>query len=434
MTLARIVHQGPNGPLYGGLTWLPCPQGRPTRRALRAAREPLQASHSVLVRHADTAFYGLTTEDDEGIARRARSAAAQFVHRLGDSMHDAALVLQVHQEGQGSNRPPNGGPQYFAALIERGVPLAEVFGSEDRVRSLLAGFQGRVFTDTAAFAEPSASWKWLDDTPASAARLRRIPGNPWFVAATALSLSTAAGGWLLWHSHQAQIERETVLAAAREADPLPRYLAALQQQRQRAGVSPAQWRGVVRDLLALPWQTAGWQLQSIDCAPADNHCQATWLRRGGTYRDLRSAMPRHEWVRLSDQPLQLDQAVTTWRIQLDAVPLPAEAPPYEQFARDAGSLFQVWRTASLSVEARAPGLWPTVPGLPQTIAHPHAIRRGEIAVSQIPVPYLYEVIATTPPTVAWTRLRLDVVDPSPTTPSATRRALMASLAGSFYVR
>lgn len=445
MALARIVHQPSSGPLYGGLTWLPCANGRPSRRALRQAREPLLASHSVLVRNAHTAFYGLTTDDDDGIARRARSAAAQFAIRLAPSVPDAALVLRMRQDEEGTARSESAGTLYFAVLVERGVPMGEVIGSEDRVRSLLAGFSGTVFTDSPAFGAVNASWEWLADPPAPAARLRRIPGNPWHAVVAVFTFAGLAGSWMGWQSHQAQQERESALAIARDADPLPRYLTALQQQRQRALTNRDQWRSLLRDLMALPLHVAGWQLQAIDCVPAEGLCRATWLRRGGTYRELKTAMPRHEWDPLSDQSLQLDQATTAWRANVDRAPLADDTPTYDEFAREAGSVFQVWRTASLNVDARSPSLWPVVAGVPASITHAQAIRRGEISVGQIPAPYVAEVIAIAPPTVTWTRLRVDVaLDAHTRTITAASgassasagqaRSLMASLEGSFYVR
>lgn len=434
MALGRIVHLTPTGPLYGGLTWLPCANGRPSRRALREAREPLMASHSVLVRNAQTAFYGLTSDDDDGIARQARSAAAQFVHRVADPALDAALVLRLRQAEQGAERPESAGALYFAVLVERGAPMAEVIGNEDRVRSLLEGFTGSVFTDSPLFGPANASWEWLADPPTPAARLRRIPGNPWHAVVVLLAFATLSGSWLAWQSHQARRERESAFSAARDADPVPRYLSALQQQRQRALANRDQWRSLLRDLLALPTQVGGWQLQWVDCVAAESRCQAHWLRRGGTFRELQAAMPRHEWVGLVDQSLHLDQAATAWRVNVDLQPLAGDTPTYDQFAREAGSTFQVWRTAALSVDARSPTLWPAVAGMPSTMSEPQAVRRGELTVGQIPVPLVAEVIAAAPPTVTWSRLRIEIADASPTSAAAAARAVLASLEGSFYVR
>lgn len=434
MSIDRSFHVTPAGALLAGLAWRPPAGGKPTRSSLASAAALTESSHHVTLQSPAGAVHGLwrfrTTEEGQRLPRGALSAAALFALKVGRSHPAATLALRVPgHAGQGA--------RLYVAVLEGGLPSIDTIGAVDDMRRLLEGDQnlGPVWSnDSAGFPGATAvDADWLvQQSPAAlkAARLHAVPLNPWPVVGAAAMATLLVVGYIGWQRHKAAAAQRELEQAAAEADPRPRYLAALAMQRPMMSTDRLQMLNVVRNLYRLPAFVPGWQLSGVECTAARQACAASWMRRGGGYDDLRAALPQQQLVLDADAVQHLDTAVTTWSIVVGRGPIGTALPSMEAAALLGGTLWQGWRTAEIGVDVRPAVLWPATADLPPEFRDPQAVQRGEIAANGVPAALALDALEAAPPWVSWEAVRLELGDLSGT---PNRSQLQITLTGHYYV-
>lgn len=433
MALDRVILETSAGALLGGLKWAPL-VGKPGRVALNQARAMHDGvSHAVLLAGAEVASYGLfgrrVSEEGEALPRQMVSAAAAFALRVGAQEPDAALVLHLADPNDGAAE------RCYVVVLHNGVPVADEITSKTDALNLI-GSTARVYADDdVSFprCEP-ADLEWLAQGAGKAARIQAIPLDPWPLLVGGLVVLALAAGWMGMKRYQRIQEERRIAAEAARADPVPKYLGALEAQSPQMA---SQREGIARmadRLFALPVAVPGWRLQTAECLAREQVCVAQWRRVGGTFVDLERALPGQTLqpvlaaqTGLAELDLaQTRQSVTVERASLlsDAQRLPTLRQVHDRF----GPQLQVWKTAKLGVDLRAPRLWPSVPEVPAGFTHARALQAGDFLVRDVPGPFVHELIREAPAPMSWERLRLVVED----NPDPLGR-LKFELSGSLYV-
>jgi hypothetical protein len=157
----------------------------------------------------------------------------------------------------------------------------------------------------------------------------------------------------------------------------------------------------------------------VDCGATQQQCALTWSRQGGTFDDIRDALPTQTLIPFKPQgaPVPLLDAATTrvpWAVQRESLLTGPQAitplPSFDNAMADVMPLLQMWRTAGLTIEIKPAALWPTLPGIPRELRHPSAVLRGDIVISGVPGPFIQEVLETAPPWIQWEGVRAELGD------------------------
>lgn len=429
----RIIATSAAGPLLAGLDWRPPASGVPSRAALKEALSLAEARYYVELSAGERTVYGLlppTGLDDVATAPKgALAAAALFSQAVGESHPNAALLLTLEPLDERESRR-------LLVVLEDGLPSIDMLGDDEGVLRALADEQRPMWADDRV-AYPHAqvaSLDWLCEaaTPAAAklAQLRKQPLNPMPVLIAVASAAVLIGGGLAWQNHQRVKAQELAAQRAAEADPIPKYQAALAQQAPSAGFEGQDLARVLADLYQLPVQVPGWSLQQIDCDAAQSACQAKWVREGGGFDELRAALPKHEVVLDGAEGAtpSLATATSRWAIKVARRALEASLPTLNDALSKDGPQLQGWLTAELALDLKAPALWPAPPEVPVTLAGKGFVRRGEISVKGAPADFAGEILLQAPRWVTWESVHMDV---SPQ--SAPKGRLSLSLSGHYYV-
>jgi len=434
-TLERLIAHTPQGELLGGLLWRAPTAGRNRTRALLEARSLTRdASHYAQAQVGAHLRYGLfqprAAEEGLGLPKGTLAAAACFSSLVGARAPNAALVLSVAASG------PRKEERYFVVCLEDGVPVIDILSNEVDARNALGGEDRPIWSDN-PLAYPNcepADFGWLAMGGDRSARVQAIPINPWPVIGVALLVSLTLGGWLLAQRlHRLEGEHKA-LQAARAADPVPRYLAALTAQRPAMAVDRAALVAAAADMFSYRTWVPGWSLASAECSARLQACTREWVRRGGSFDDLREALPHDKLDMLVPQgssvPL-LDAARTSHPLALRRVDLLADGRALRSLQAAlsaAGAQLQRWRTADVVVELKRPGLWPHVPDVPATFQHPRALLAGAVEMRNVPGPFILEALRAAPDFFSWESVRVDVGQGAD-----VKGLLKFSAAGVFYV-
>jgi len=434
-TIERLIASTPQGPMLAGLLWRAPSAGRSRARALQEAKSlTADATHYAVAEVNGQLRYGMyqarASEESVALPKLAQSAAACFALRVGAQAPNAALVLTVPAAGQRKE------DKYFVVCLEDGVPAVDVLSNEVEARNALGAEDRPIWSDNPVAYPNSAAadFEWLATAAGKSTRLQSIPLNPWPLVGIGVALAVVAGGWgWMQHARRAEEARQA-LEAARAADPVPRYLAALQSRRPAMAADRQAMVAAVDALFLLRTWVPGWQLATADCVAASQTCADEWVRKGGTWDDLRRHWPqaRLELVQAPGgaAPL-LDRARLTHPVAIPRVDLVAAAAPLltlpQAFAA-AGPQWQVWRTADLPLEFKKPTLWPRLSEVPASFQHPSAVLAGDVELRNVPGPFILEALRTAPKFISWEAVHLDVNEGSD-----ARLALKFSASGVFYV-
>ena len=178
----------------------------------------------------------------------------------------------------------------------------------------------------------------------------------------------------------------------------------------------------------------GWSLASAECSARAQACTRDWVRRGGSFDDLRKALPGEALEMLVPQGSvvpALDVARTSrpFRVARRSMLDPHHPLHSLQAAiSEAGPQLQRWRTADVVVELKKPALWPHVSDVPSTFQHPAAVLAGDVDMHNIPGPFIVEALDAAPGFVSWESVRVDLGEGSD-----ARGLLKFSATGVFYV-
>jgi hypothetical protein len=433
--IERLIASTAQADLLGGLFWRAPTAGQGRSRALVEARAlTSDATHWAQAQVGTHLRYGLfqprASEEGVHLPKGTLAAAACFSRLVGSRAPNAALVLSVPASAQRKE------DKYFVVCLEDGVPVIDVLSNEIDARNALGGEDRPIWSDNPVAYPNSetADFSWLASGGDRSARLQPMPVNPWPVVGAALVASASLGAWVLvQHLHRVQVDRKAA-AAARAADPAPKYLAALAGQQATMATDRPAFVAATHEIFGYATWIPGWSLASAECSARARACTRDWVRRGGSFDDLHRALPDDGLEMLAPQGSTvpaLDIARTThpFRI-LRRTMLDADHPlrSLQVAFSDAGPQLQRWRTADVVIELKKPTLWPRVAEVPAAFRHPAAVMAGDVDMHNIPGPFIAEALSSAPDFVSWESVRVDLGEGSD-----ARGLLKFSATGVFYV-
>lgn len=436
MAIERIVGQTSAGPMIGGLDWRPPSHGKHSTRNLHDTKSQTDATHYTLLEFKGLLRYGLyrarPAEEMHKLPKGVISAAACFSNLVGEHAPNGALVLPVES---GDERQEQ---KYLVVVLEDGVPHIDAVVTETAARDTM-GSEERPTWAYSDIKYPNCElvdYEWLAKGASKAVRVLPIPTNPWPVVTLALIVAIVIGSWWVYgQARKAELARAEAIRASQN-DPVPKYLGALSVQAESMATKRADVVVSLERIFDLRVTIPGWQLTEVDCVAGRQQCVSYWTRKGGTYQDIKAALPSETLVPVnlagSNLPA-LDQATTVapWPVKkqslLNGADKPGAIPSFDRAMNDVGPLLQVWRTAGLDVELKPATLWPAVEGVPPEFKHPSALLRGEILIGSIPGPFIKEVLETAPPWIQWESLRVDLSEGN------MRGRLNFKVMGNYYV-
>ena len=433
--IERMIASTAQGDLIGGLFWRAPTAGQSRGRALVEARAlTSDATHWAQAQVGSHVRYGLfqprASEEGVRLSKGTLAAAACFSRLVGQQAPNAALVLTVPASAQRKE------DKYFVVCLEDGVPVIDVLSNEIDARNALGGEDRPIWSDNPVAypnCEP-ADFAWLVSGGDRLARLQPMPINPWPIVGTGLAATASLGAWLLvQHVHRVEAERKAS-AAARAADPTPRYLAALAGQQASMATDRPTFVAATREIFGYRTWIPGWSLASAECSARAQACTRDWVRHGGSFDDLRRALPDDALEMLVPQGSSvpaLDVARTRHSFKVARHTMLDPRRPLRALQAtfsDAGPQLQRWRTADVVVELKKPALWPRVPEIPASFQHPAAVLAGDVDMHDVPGPFIVEALSSAPDFVSWESVRVDLSEGSD-----ARGLLKFSAKGVFYV-
>ena len=434
-SIERLIASTAQGELLGGLLWRAPTAGQGRSRALVEARLlTSDATHWAQAQVDSNVRYGLfqprASEEGVRLPKGTLAAAACFSRLVGQQAPNAALVLSVPASAQRKE------DKYFVVCLEDGVPAVDVLSNEIDARNALGGEDRPIWSDN-PIAYPNceaADFAWLAAGGDRQARLQPMPINPWPLIGAGLVVSTSLGAWMIaQHVHRVEVERRAV-AAARAADPVPRYLAALMAQQASMATDRSTLVAGAHEIFGYRTWIPGWSLASAECNARVQACTREWVRRGGTFEDLRRALPEDALEMLVPQgsavpALDLARTRHPFKVARRTMLAPGRPlRPLQVSLSDAGPLLQRWRTADVVLELKKPALWPHVAEVSTTFQHPAAVLAGDVDLHNIPGPFIVEALSSAPEFVSWESVRVDIGEGSD-----ARGLLKFSATGVFYV-
>lgn len=415
MEIERVLADTSAGPVIGGLSWRPPNGGKHSMRRLYEARNlTTDATHYVLLEADKAVVYGLyqprASEERARLPKGVLSAAHCFAALVGHRSPNAALVLTVPASERRRDE------KVYVVVLEDGVPVVDSLTSEMEARNALGSEDRPIWSDN-PMSYPhceSVDFEWLASGVTKAARVTVIPMNPWPLIILTLFVVAAAAGWLLIQKAKQAEARRKQLEAAAANDPVPKYLAALALKAPTMAADREQFVAIVQGLFTLPVRVPGWSMVSVDCSVDARQCVSAWQRKGGTYDELRRARPGETLHTVTAEgsavPL-FDLAKTVRGIQVErhsAIDPARPLPVLDEAMTISGPLWQVWKTADISVEIKQPTLWPQAAGVPPAFVHPSALRSGSISISNVPGPFVVEALRAAPAWVSWETIHIDL--------------------------
>ena len=433
--IERLIATTAHGDLLGGLFWRAPTAGQRRGRALLEARALTSgATHWAQAQVEAHVRYGLfqprASEEGVRLPKTTLAAAACFSRLVGRRAPNAALVLTVPAAAQRKE------DKYFVVCLEDGVPVIDVLSNEIDARNALGAEDRPIWSDNPV-AYPNcapADFAWLAAGADRQSRLQPMPVNPWPLVGATAAAAVALGGWMLLQQlHRIDAARRAA-EAARAADPVPRYLAALKSAQAAMSTDRATLVAAAMQMFGYRTWIPGWSLASAECSARTNACTRDWIRRGGNFEDLRMALPNDTLEMLLPQGTDvpaLDVARTSrpFRVARRSL-IDARHPlrPVQAAMADAGPQLQRWRTADVVLDLKRPTLWPHVPDVPSGLRHPAAVQAGEVEMRNIPGPFIVEALDAAPDFVSWESVRVDLGE------GADARSLLKfSATGVFYV-
>ena len=433
--IERLLASTAQGDLLGGLFWRAPTSGQGRSRALLEARAlTSDATHWAQAQVGAHVRYGLfqprASEEGVRLPKGALAAAACFSRLVGQQAPNAALVLTVPAAAQRKE------DKYFVVCLEDGVPVIDVLSNEIDARNALGGEDRPIWSDNPVAypnCEP-ADFAWLASGGDRLARLQPMPMNPWPLVGAGLVAVASVGAWLLvQHAHRVEVERKAAMAA-RAADPAPRYLAALAGQQASMATDRSSFVAATREIFGYRIWIPGWSLSSAECSARTQACSRDWVRRGGSFDDLRRALPDDALEMLVPQGSNvpaMDIARTKHSFAVgrhSAIDPRRPLRSLQATVSEAGPQLQRWRTADVVLELKKPALWPRVADVPPTFQHPAAVLAGDVDLHNVPGPFIAEALSAAPDCVSWESVRVDVGEGSD-----ARALLKFSATGVFYV-
>jgi hypothetical protein len=273
--------------------------------------------------------------------------------------------------------------------------------------------------------------------------LQRIPVNYAKFAAPALvGVGVIAVGAALFARAQHE-ERVRLEAAEKARDPRLLYDAASRTAFNAVYVPPAQWVKVISAMTSaanLPVAIPGWAAKTATCTASTGKLTTTWARSGGTYDELRGALPNQLVQAISNSAAggslpdtEKAQSVTSCAVSLGPYPAIVDGklkPQAEHYVSNL-TFEQRLKTAKFTVAPKPPVVYPTIDGSAEKlVSYPPVVLRGDYSISSVPMVFVPEVLNTLPMNVAISSVTLTLQQPS----NDNKQTVLVSLDGHHYVK
>lgn len=339
----------------------------------------------------------------------------------------AALVLTLPKGEYAVVTVLNGLPGTDHIYKDAAAAMAEV-ASQMRTHPALS-----VFADDAVmFPTTLLDHGLLESIAAASGKdtlIRPLPINILKLLAWSLIAMGALAGYQYHRQSSAEQAQRERIEKARLANPVPKYLTALEARRHELGASRPSLVEAYRSALRIPVQVDGWNLSKVECL-YPGQCSSVYTRSTGTYRQLRAEI---DFMKLDKgESMNLNEAKMVW--QQPMPPAPVEPPDRLMslpafISGESGSQLQTWMLAGLGVQMQKPSLWPEVPGVSADFRHEAALAVGQFEVTNVRLPILEEVVSKAPSNVIWKSFTLDFSDQN----SNALEKARATAKGIYYV-
>ena len=425
---ARVVVRKGGVSLVAGLSWAPLvePSGRKLASEIRKAASELDASRILLFKCNELRTLGLyahdvgTPDDDldqeqgRGLFSRStlHSFAATFAAFVGT--RNALLAYTLGKTGTHA----------VVVIIEGGVPVIDEIKDIEAVQSIAhayaSGQQGYNYVFHTNDPGTFGGLALPDDHPVlteadllgHVGRHTRLVGKPINLLAVAglfLVLGLAVAAYFAWTDYQVQQSRLKALRQAAEADPVPKYEAALIAAAANLGPPKAEIARLLDLIGQYPVSEAGWILSGVSCSGAAGACVSSWGRESGTTQDLTAARAQFQ------ERLEVEEALSRVRLtrslDIKAAGLVPSAIPggAEQYVT-MDSLLQRWNNAGLEITySKSNSMpWPAVGGVDVKSLRPGPVVQRTPLQVIAPLYLAKELAAQTPANVWWTDLEASV--------------------------
>lgn len=364
-------------------------------------------------------------DPDEKIPSELYSLAALLVHTFPNEPN---LVLAWKMDTKTA-----------VVVVQGGIPVVDEV-KEHREASALAhkamqggfGVRGhRLFTNEAQWFSTfsrleTISLESLLEQKSNATRLTVMPFKPATLMAAVIVvffLASAVVGVVQLNKAREKDRLRKEMAAS---DPVPPYLAALDENINRMGFARKDLIANIAAISKYPAWQDGWLLTKIECIPGQ--CISRWARVGGTTSELLAARSGEQML-----PESTDDAVAlTWNTGINFAGIGAQPKAIQ---REIAKLqntntFQKWRNAKLLVSESADDfrIWP-VPTAGDVARLPKEIALFTRSVdATVPLPLVGEVIESAPPAVWFNAFTLSFA------PGEKEKMFQVTLKGNTYVR
>ena len=305
----------------------------------------------------------------------------QLKLKLPKACYSLAAVFALAAQSQQQNNavlyldlgPVNGVNQAYFCRLFNGVPMIDAVFTKAKATELAqeasAGADA-VFSNDQDLLMGSTpiNLAWFAGATDQRALLQRVPTNlPLILAAVAVVVIVAIAV-VLYQQYQVQQRKAEAARLAAENDPLPKYQAALAQQRLRLGMDSTGTAKLFDQLMKTPRAQSGWKLAQLDCNLAG--CMASWTRAQGTFADVKKDRANDKLLvpasNAQGKPATTPLDTLTTRLSLtpDVADLPKELPKYDDFVFSASNTLQRWANAGIAVTPISPAAtWPNPPEL-----------------------------------------------------------------------
>jgi hypothetical protein len=415
--------------LVAGLDWHYV-SGQDTRSQIRDIRkqaEALDAKRCVRLGRQNHAYAGFYTWDaffsEEERPARVFSFAALLCHRIHGPN---AIVVWRIQQG-----PRKG--DIAMVVIEDHLPVADLVLPLAEARTTLQRYQKNPLhaaietlwsndIDEFPQARPIIL-DWAQLKPGRNERIQAIPVDPVQLGTSLVALALAVSGVLVVAEYSAHLDREKLNSQTSGQDQTLEYARSLEQIRQRLGVSSADVRLLLDDLMQQSVVAGDWALREITCSA--RQCTQEWRSEGGYTQDILRALRDQPDTRpvINRADTQKINFVHTTRTDLSGVSQWSQLPDKKTLSNLLYDEQQVWKKAGLLYSLDVQGSrWPA--GFDQ-VDENKSLARHTVRITG-PDTLIRNFLEDYDGMVFWDQLRINVQT------FDVKQAVVFELQGAFY--
>ncbi len=225
----------------------------------------------------------------------------------------------------------------------------------------------------------------------------------------ALVIALGIGGWVAYEQFIQEKKRQELKRKQREADPRPRYQAALTAALPELGADREQFVAAIKALGSRRVMVQGWILEEIACSLRTKECRWQWKREVGTTSALAAALATDGLV-LREQPsIDVARFASPLELAWHGVTERSALTPVADAERQLIEVAQRWTNAELSAPSiTALQVWPKVPGIdPRKLPADMLVHARQVSVAG-PLGLAGELVRSASADVWWSEFRIQV--------------------------